>query len=58
MSLNKTDSDDGDVSLTKSDVVLTFNMEVSLDSSVTSSNSSSIVGCCDGSTKFKISSAK
>uniref|UniRef100_A0AC34QCC0 Calcium-dependent secretion activator n=1 Tax=Panagrolaimus sp. JU765 TaxID=591449 RepID=A0AC34QCC0_9BILA len=28
MSLNKTDSDDADVSLTKSDVVLTFNMEV------------------------------
>uniref|UniRef100_A0A7E4VUH8 Calcium-dependent secretion activator n=1 Tax=Panagrellus redivivus TaxID=6233 RepID=A0A7E4VUH8_PANRE len=28
MSLNKTDSDDADVCLTKSDVVLTFNMEV------------------------------
>jgi hypothetical protein len=28
MSLNKTDSDDADVSLTKSDVVLSFNMEV------------------------------
>ena len=56
MSLKKTDSDDADVSLTKSDVVLSFNMEVifvGFDKYV----KLKFTGSGYGSSKFKISAA-